>query len=70
MQVFDYINNLGCPKRLVARPLNGQGLYAVTIWNMANMERCGMGEATAQELKKFLRNYGYTFNEEEDSAKD
>lgn len=64
MQEFNYTNKLGCPKKLVAQPLNGQGLYAVTIWDMANGERCGIGEATAQELKDFLRKYDCTFNEE------
>lgn len=68
MREFNYINKLGCPKKLVARSLNSQGLYAVTIWNMANGERCGTGEVAEQELKKFLHNYGYTFNEE-DSVK-
>lgn len=64
MQEFNYINDLGYPKKLVVRPLNGKGLYAITLWNMANGECCGMGEATTQELKDFLLNYGYIFNEE------
>lgn len=63
MQEFNYINDLGCPKKLVVRPLNDKGLYATTIWNMANGELCMVGEATAQELDDFLRYYGYTFEE-------
>lgn len=63
MKEFNYINDLGCPKKLVVRPLNGKGLYATTIWNMWNGECCGVGEATAQELDEFLKNYGQRFEE-------
>ena len=63
MKVFYYVNDLGCHKRLVVRPSNGDGVYTTTIWNMENGEMCGVGKATAQELKDFLAHYGQIFEE-------
>ena len=62
MRIFDYVNDLGCHKRLIIKPLNDDGLYAHTLWNMENGECCGSGKATMQELKEFLAHYGLEFD--------
>ena len=65
MKEYNYINDLGCPKKLVVRPLNGKGEYTTTIWNILNGECCGIGQATAKELNEFLAHYGYSKQFEE-----
>ena len=65
VKVFDYINDLGCPKQMVVSPKDANGQYFVTIWNMLNGEHCGSGHATFEEVYDFLAHYGYFISEEE-----
>lgn len=61
MKSFDYINDLGCPKRLQVWATPEPDKFNVILWNMANGEFCGSAEMNAKEINDFLSNYGFTF---------
>lgn len=59
MKSYNYINDLGCPKRIdidVENPKDNK--YYSIIWNMQNGELCGSGYNSKEELIDFLMHYG------------
>ena len=66
MKEFNYVNDLGCPKKLVVYEKNEEGLYPVVLWNMMNGECCGSTQMNAQEIKDYLTHYHIDANFEEE----
>ena len=57
MKSFEYVNAMGIRKKLTVYPMK-EGKYPVSLWIAETGENCGMGTATAEEIKNFLAHYG------------
>ena len=57
MKEYNYVNDLGVPKKLLVWPINENGKHPFIMWCMSNGEMSNSGEVTDEELKDFLSHY-------------
>ena len=56
MKEYNYINDIGEPKRLVVYEIKN-GKYPVVLWSMRTGDWCGSREMTEKELTEYLKHY-------------
>lgn len=59
MKEFTYVNQNGRLHRMIIRPINNVGKYAVTIWDTMSGKFCGCNDYTAEQIASFLARCGY-----------
>ena len=56
MKEYNYINDIGEPKKLVVYDLKDEK-YSVVLLSRRTGDCCGTGELTPQELSDYLKHY-------------
>lgn len=55
---YDYINDIGEPKRICVEDKNDNGEYPITIWSTRTGDFCGSGTITEEKLEEWFEHYG------------